>query len=168
MKRTASSLKCAVLRLNQGNLIFPVSLMAELVTYEDLEPSNTSIQGWLTWRNRRVPAVSLESLCMVDDDNSQSGDKYVILHTVSPVAGLPFIALHVQGGMQIVEIQEDNLRDDYSGNMERCPYVARQVRISKLLCLIPDLPAIEAAVAEVLDLNELDNQQNIDNESSHE
>lgn len=155
MRSSVKTLKCAVLRLHQGNLIFPVNLMAELVTYDDLEPSSSSLEGWLTWRNRRVPAISLESLCMSDDEGNKTGNKYVILHTLTSLAGLPFIAIHVQGGMQIVDIHEDTLRDDYSGNMERCPYVASQVRISKLLCFIPDMPAIEAAVAEVLQLDNM-------------
>ena len=152
---TVSSLKCAVLRLQDGNLIFPVSLLAELVTNGKLEEDEGhKLEGWLLWRSRRVPVIALETLCMEQQVNIPASEgKYLILHTVSLCAGLPFIAIRVQGGMQIVDLKEDNLRDDYSGNMQRCPYVARQVRISKLLCLIPDLPAIERTVAQALNLH---------------
>ncbi len=144
-------IKCAVLRLQQGSLIVPLNLLAELVTVEQLEPSHLpGILGWLNWLNRPVPVVSLESLCMLGEGIVQSASNCLILHTVSDCEDLPFIALQVQGGLQTVEISEDTLRDDYSGNTQRCPYVARQVRISQLVCLIPDLPALEASVAEIL------------------
>ncbi|MBK8453074.1 MAG: chemotaxis protein CheW [Thiofilum sp.] len=150
---SVDSLKCAVLRLHEGNLIFPISLLAELVTNGELEDSTTQgLEGWLTWRSRRVPVIALESLCKTQYDSSSTDSKYLILHTVSTYMGLPFIAIRVQGGMQIVDLKEDNLRNDYSGNLQRCPYVARQVRISKLLCFIPDLPAIEKMLVEVLQI----------------
>jgi chemosensory pili system protein ChpC len=78
----------------------------------------------------------------------------LILNTVSALPGLPFIALRVQGGLNTLEILPDTLRDDHSGNVQRCPYVARQVRASHLLCFIPDLPAIEAVLAEILQLTD--------------
>ena len=144
-------IKSAVLRLQQGNLILPMNLLAELVTVEQLEESDhPGILGWLKWLGRSVPVVSLESLCMMGEGVVERSSNCLILHTVSDCDDLPFIALQVQGGLQTIDVGEDTLRDDYSGNLQRCPYVARQVRISQLLCLIPDLPAIEASVAEVL------------------
>ncbi len=144
-------IKSAVLRLQMSNLIVPMNLLAELVTVEQLEESKQpGILGWLDWLGRSVPVVSLESLCMLGEGVVESTSNCVILHTVSDVEALPFIALQVQGGLQTIEIAEDTLRDDFSANVRRCPYVARQVRISQLSCLIPDLPAIEASMAEVL------------------
>ncbi|MEZ5535110.1 MAG: chemotaxis protein CheW [Thiolinea sp.] len=144
-------IKSAVLRLQLGNLIVPMNLLAELVTVEQLEESSSpGILGWLDWLGRSVPVVSLESLCMLGEGVVERSSNCLILHTVSDVDELPFIALQVQGGLQTIEVAEDTLRDDFSGNVQRCPYVARQVRISQLLCLIPDLPAIEASVAEIL------------------
>lgn len=148
---TLPVIKSAVLRLQRGNLIVPLSLLAELVSVQALDASeNPGIHGWLNWRNRRVPVVSLESLCMMDEGMPSSDSKCLILHTVVSDGSLPFIGIQVQGGMQTVDIREATLRDDYSGNVERCPYVARQVRISHLLCLIPDLPAIEASIEELI------------------
>ena len=146
-------IKSLIVRLNKGSLILPVNLMAELVTGGELLPSeHPGVEGWLHWRNRQIPVVSLESLCMEEDAGESDEGKCLILHTVSALPGLPFIALRVQGGLNTLEILPDTLRDDHSGNIQRCPYVARQVRASHLLCFIPDLPAIEAAVAEVLQL----------------
>ncbi|HMT93355.1 chemotaxis protein CheW [uncultured Thiothrix sp.] len=144
-------IKCAVLRLQHGSLIVPFNLIAEMVTVDHLENSDMpGILGWLSWLNRPVPVVSLESLCLLGEGNIETASNCLILHTVSDCEDLPFIALQVQGGLQTVEISEDTLRDDYSGNTQRCPYVARQVRISQLVCLIPDLPALEASVVEIL------------------
>ena len=153
-KKDLPTIKSAVLRLQQGNLILPMNLLAELVTVEQLEESDhPGILGWLSWLERSVPVVSLESLCMMGEGVVERSSNCLILHTVSESEDLPFIALQVQGGLQTIDVGEDTLRDDYSGNQQRCPYVARQVRISQLLCLIPDLPAIEASVAEVLKLS---------------
>ncbi|MGB0848116.1 MAG: chemotaxis protein CheW [Thiolinea sp.] len=144
-------IKSAVVRLQQGNLVLPMNLLAELVTVDQLDESdNPGILGWLNWLGRSVPVVSLESLCMLGEGVVERSSNCLILHTVSDCNDLPFIALQVQGGLQTIDVSEDTLRDDYSGNVQRCPYVARQVRISQLLCLIPDMPAIEASVAEVL------------------
>ncbi|WP_020393569.1 chemotaxis protein CheW [Thiolinea disciformis] len=148
------TIKCAVLRLQQGNLIVPLNLLAELVSEASLEPSeHPGILGWLNWLNRDVPVVSLESLCMMGEGTLETNSNYLILHTVSDSGDLPFIALQVQGGLQTAEIGVDTLRDDFSNNtVRRCPYVARQVRISQLVCLIPDLPALETSVTEILQM----------------
>lgn len=147
------AIKSLIVRLHHGSLILPVNLMAELVTGGDLAPSeHPGLEGWLQWRNRQIPVVSLESLCMQEVADESGEGKCLILHTVSTLPGLPFIALRVQGGLNTLDILPDTLRDDHSGNVQRCPYVARQVRASHLLCFIPDLPTIEAVVAEVLQL----------------
>jgi len=147
------AIKSLIVRLHKGSLILPVNLMAELVTGGELIPSeHPGVEGWLHWRNRQIPVVSIESLCMQEEAGESDEGKCLILHTVSALPGLPFIALRVQGGLNTLEILPDTLRDDHSGNVQRCPYVARQVRASHLLCFIPDLPAIEAAIAEVLQL----------------
>jgi len=144
-------LKCAVLRLQQGNMIVPFNLMAELVTIEQMEPAeHPDILGWVQWLNRPVPLVSLEALCEQEKPTLQDASNCMILHTVSEHDELPFIAFQVQGGLQTVDIGTDTLRDDYTANSERCPYVARHVRISQLACLIPDLPAIETFMAGIL------------------
>ena len=148
-------IKSLIVRLHKGSVILPVNLMAELVTGGELLPSeHPGLEGWLHWRNRQIPVVSLESLCMAEDAGESDEGKCLILHTVSAPPGLPFIALRVQGGLNTLDILPDTLRDDHSGNVQRCPYVARQVRASHLLCFIPDLPAIEAVVAEVLQLTD--------------
>lgn len=147
------AIKSLIVRLHQGSLILPVNLMAELVTGGELTPSeHPGLEGWLQWRNRQIPVVSLESLCMQEVASESGEGKCLILHTISALPGLPFIALRVQGGLNTLDILPDTLRDDHSGNVQRCPYVARQVRASHLLCFIPDLPTIEAVVAEVLQL----------------
>jgi len=147
------AIKSLIVRLHHGSLILPVNLMAELVTGGELTPSeHPGLEGWLQWRNRQIPVVSLESLCMQDAAGESDEGKCLILHTVSALPALPFIALRVQGGLNTLDILPDTLRDDHSGNVQRCPYVARQVRASHLLCFIPDLPTIEAVVAEVLQL----------------
>lgn len=147
------AIKSLIVRLQKGNLLLPLNLMAELVTENELEPSdNPGIEGWLNWRNRRIPMVSLESLCMLEEAAETHEGKCLIIHTVSNLPGLPFIALRVQGNLNTLDILPDTLRDDHSGNVQRCPYVARQVRASHLLCFIPDLPALEAVLAELLNL----------------
>jgi chemosensory pili system protein ChpC len=147
------AIKCLIVRLQKASLILPLNLMAELVDGETLSPSaHPGVEGWLHWRNRQIPVVSLESLCMLEEESNAGEGKCLILHTLSPMSGLPFIALRVQGSLNTLEIQPDTLRDDHSGNEQRCPYVARQVRASHLLCFIPDMPAIEAVVAEILQL----------------
>lgn len=156
MTQNNPAIKSLVVRLHKGSLILPISLMAELVSGDELEVSeHPGIEGWLNWRNRQIPVVSLESLCMLEEAVGDGNEgKCLILHTVSALPGLPFVALRVQGGLNTLEILPDTLRDDHSGNIQRCPYVARQVRASHLLCFIPDLPAIEAVVAEILQLSD--------------
>ena len=148
------AIKCLIVRLQKASLLLPLNLMAELVDGNQLSPStHPGVEGWLQWRNRQIPVVSLESLCMLEDETLSNEGKCLILHTLSPMAGLPFIALRVRGGLNTLEILPDTLRDDHSGNVQRCPYVARQVRASHLLCFIPDMPAIEAVLAEILQLS---------------
>ncbi|QTR50703.1 chemotaxis protein CheW [Candidatus Thiothrix anitrata] len=148
------AIKCLIVRLQKASLLLPLNLMAELVDGNQLSSSShPGVEGWLQWRNRQIPVVSLESLCMLEEETLSNEGKCLILHTLSPMAGLPFIALRVRGGLNTLEILPDTLRNDHSGNVQRCPYVARQVRASHLLCFIPDMPAIEAVVAEILQLS---------------
>lgn len=148
------AIKCLIVSLQKASLLLPLNLMVELVDGNPLAPSNhPGVEGWLQWRNRQIPVVSLESLCMLDSDSLSNEGKCLILHTLSPMPGLPFIALRVRGSLNTLDILPDTLRDDHSGNVQRCPYVARQVRASHLLCFIPDLPALEAVLAEILQLS---------------
>jgi chemosensory pili system protein ChpC len=149
------AIKSLIVRLQKGNLLLPLNLMAELVSVNKLAASaHPGVEGWLDWRDRQIPVVSLESLCMLEEESAPTADtKCLILHTVSNQPGLPFLALQVQGSLNMLDILPDTLRDDHSGNVQRCPYVARQVRASHLLCFIPDMPAIEGVLVELLQLS---------------
>lgn len=144
--------KSLIVPLEKNNLIIPMSLLVEMVEIDNIDTTESAgLEGWLNWKNRKIPLISIESLCfMADEIATELQTQCLILHTLTDTPDLPFIAVKVKSSPQTVEVDEDTMQENSRENDQRCPYIARHVRVANLPCMIPDLPAIEAVVAEIM------------------
>jgi hypothetical protein len=149
------SIKSLVIPITMGNLIVPNNLMAAMIHIDHQD--DIHLVNWLEWHGRRIPLIAIESLCMLD--NNYSAQKHcVILHTLLDNDELAFIAIEAKGSPHTLEVSEEALRDDHKKNKQRCPYIASHVRVGNIPCMVPDLPAIETVILEMMQL-ESDTQE---------
>jgi len=141
--------KSLVVPVGLGNLIIPENLMVEMIHIEEQDES--SPVNWLDWQGKNIPLISLEALCVVDSQ-IESNKHCIILNTLLDNDELAFIAIQSKGSPHTVEVTEATLRDDHKKNEQRCPYIASHVRVGSIPCMIPDLPAIETVILEMVRL----------------
>ena len=145
------NIKSLVVPLAMGNLIIPNNLMAAMIHLDQMD--ETDLVNWLEWHGQRIPLITLESLCMLD--NTHVMQKHcVILHSLLDDEKLRFIAIQTKGSPHTLDVSEEALRDDHKKNKQRCPYIASHVRVGNIPCMIPDLPAIETVILEMMQLEQ--------------
>lgn len=142
-------IKSVVIPLELGNLIIPNNLMVEMINIEEQDKSQ--LINWLQWHGKRIPLISLESMCMMDQ-SIEANKHCVILNTLLENNEMDFVAIQSKGSPHTVEVIEETLRDDHKKNKQRCPYIASHVRVGNIPCMIPDLPAIETVILEMMHL----------------
>ncbi len=147
LKNNTPPIKSLVVPLELGNLIIPNNIMLEMINIEAQE--KTQFINWLDWHGKQIPLISLESLCLSEQSN-RNNKQCIILHTLLDNKELSFIAIESKGSPHSVEVTKETLRDDHKKNETRCPYIASYVRVGNIPCMIPDLPAIEIVVGEML------------------
>lgn len=141
--------KSLVVPLELGNLIIPSNLMVEMIHIDAQDESRPV--NWFDWQGKSLPLISLEALCL-DDPKRETNKHCIILNTLLDDDALAFIAVQAKGSPHMVEVTELTLRDDHKKNEQRCPYIASHVRVGNIPCMIPDLPAIELAISEMMRL----------------
>ena len=156
---TYPPVKSLVVPLELGNLIIPRNLMVEMIHIEKQDESKPI--NWLDWQGKRLPLISLEALCLVDPKR-ETNKHCIILNTLLDNEELAFVAIQSKGSPHSVEVTEATLRDDHKKNEKRCPYIASHVRVGNIPCMIPDLPAIELAILEMIQIKKKTNV-NLDN-----
>ena len=144
-------IKSVVIPLELGNLIIPNKLMVEMISIGDYDEAK--LINWLQWHGKQIPLISLEALCATDQDN-KTNKHCVVLNTLLENDELGFIAIQSKGSPHTVEVTEETLRDDHKKNEQRCPYIASHVRVGNIPCMIPDLPAVETVILEMMRLEE--------------
>ncbi len=142
-------IKSLVIPLELGNLIIPNNVMVEMINIK--EQDKKQLVNWLDWQGKTIPLISLEALCLSEQD-SYSNKHCIILSTLLDNNELNFIAIESKGSPHTVEVTKETLRDDHKKNEKRCPYIASHVRVGNIPCMIPDLPAIETVILEMMKL----------------
>lgn len=100
--------------------------------------------GWMNWRDVDIPLVSFEMLNDTSQVNIGSDSRIAVLNTVSGTAG--FYGVITQGIPRQVKVNQNEL---VAESVETGPAEIMYVQVSGDLAMIPDLDAIERAVASV-------------------
>lgn len=145
-------INCLFVPLSEGALLVPMSAVAEVVQTVEvaaLENAPVWFNGWLEWRQKRVPLVSFEALNNDKAPEVSSNSSALVMNTLSPDKGLSYYAIQTQGFSHFVRIAEDDplLQSEGESNTQ---HILMHVELDGQIMQIPDLESLETYLASSL------------------
>ncbi|MBX3689873.1 chemotaxis protein CheW [Dokdonella sp.] len=138
--------------VTEGRVLLPNATVAEVISYTTPEPipgAPAWLLGRLTWRGWRLPLVSLPILTGRLTEENRNNARVAVLKALGGNAGMPFIALLVQGFPRLTTITQELLIQT-SDDEPHAPGVRVEVLVRDDRAIIPDLDAIEGMLAQAL------------------
>ena len=138
--------------VTDGRVLLPNATVAEVISYTTPDPiagAPAWLLGRLSWRGWRLPLVSLPILTGRLADESRMNARVAVLKALGGNAGMPFIALLVQGFPRLTTITQELLIPT-SDEQPHAPGVRAEVLVRDDRAIIPDLDVIEGLVMEAL------------------
>jgi chemosensory pili system protein ChpC len=150
----AGEIRSVLIPLQQGQLLLPNALVAEVVGFQPPEPLADApdwLLGQVEWRQQRVPLVSFERVMGLPAEAAGGGRRarLAICYALGGNPRLPYIALLAHSIPRLVKVSEENVAAA-TELQELGPEVLRQVEINGEPALIPDMDYVEAQVNEAL------------------
>jgi chemosensory pili system protein ChpC len=132
-------------------LIVPRACVAEVVRYTTPAQKETDspwILGSISWNGRELPVVAFEGAIGRDVPPPTGRTRVVVFHSITGNLRSGFFGMLTQGFPQLVRVNEEVLKlqskDEWSAD---APVLCR-VKMINEFPLIPDLEALEGALAE--------------------
>jgi len=150
--KAQADIRGVVISVANGRLLLPNATVAEVITYaepEAIEGAPAWILGRLRWRGWRLPLISFARLAGLSNTEGELGAKVAVLKGLGGVPRVPFTCMLTQGFPRLTTVSPELLLDADEAS-ERRAGVLRNVLLRDDPAMIPDLAAIEAMVAEVL------------------
>ncbi len=142
------TVRTLIIPLQQRNLLVPNVAVAEIVPYvrpRAVEDAPEWLLGTMNWRGLTIPIMSFDRL-YGGEDASLAQARIAVLNTATRTNGLPFYAIVTAGIPQLKRVNESMLQAQpgTAGKGE-----LGRVEIGTLSTVIPDLEALETAVAQI-------------------
>lgn len=142
------SIRTLIIPLQGRNLLLPNVAVAEVVAYMAPRPvagAPAWLLGSINWRGLNIPLVSYDGLYGSEVAGGVGQARIAVLNTVQPDSGLPFYALVTTGIPQLKRVNAEQLTEQTA---EGRAGVLTQVQVGDVPAVIPDLAALESAVAQ--------------------
>lgn len=142
------TVRTLIIPLQGRNLLLPNVAVAEVVSYLRPRPIAGApewLLGAINWRGLNIPLISFDRLYGQSIDGTLGQARIAILNTVQADSGLKFYAVVTAGIPQLKRVNGDALQEVSS---EATDGLLSQVQIGDIQVAIPDLAALETAVAE--------------------
>lgn len=140
--------------IQAGNerVLLPNATVAEMMSRVTVQPIG-DVPSWLVgqiaWHGWSVPLLSYAGLSGQGSEPVSGNNKVVVLKALGGNPDLPYFALLTQSFPQLIAVPRDGLLADASEEM--LPSVVHmRVLLGEQSALLPDLDAIETAVATAL------------------
>lgn len=145
--RRLEAVHCLLIPLHKETMLLPNAAVAEVIAYSDPETIPDApdwLQGWLSWRDRKVPLISFEVASGRKMSTDILGKRIAVLNTLNSNPRVPYIAILIQDIPKLYLIQPDTLT-------ERSDVNPRQSIVAQLLAdgepvIVPDLDDLEQRV----------------------
>ncbi len=138
--------------LNDERIILPRASVAEVIRYAEPEAAPAGSPDWLlgdvVWHGKSIPLISFESLCGNPASEGGSRSRIIVVYMLNPRGDLVTYGLLAEGFPQIVRVNRDVLLQDLAYQPDPSQPVLCRIRMINETALIPDLPRVEAAVAD--------------------
>ena len=155
-RHVVEEVDCLYVPLHESILLVPMSAIAEVVqtvAVTEQEDAPVWFDGWLEWRQKRVPLISFEALGEDLGNDIRQGisdnSSALVINTLSPEKGLSYYAIQAQGFSKLIRIAEDDPLKQANKKSNR-PHVLVQVELDGQLMQVPDLVSLESYLADSL------------------
>lgn len=152
-RQEIEELNCLFVPLHDSALLVPMSAVAEVIQTVNVDVANNApawFDGWLEWRQKRVPLISFEAF---EPDSKPKGVSKnataLVMNTLSAEKGLSYYALQTQGFSHLIRLSEDDHLSLVESHSE-LPHVLMDVDLDGRILQVPNLESLEVYLAESL------------------
>lgn len=152
MSEQQTEIRGLMITVTNGRVLLPNTNVTEIITAATPEPVPDApawLLGRLRWRGWRVPLFSFSILTGLADREGALNAKVTVLKALSGQPRMPFIAMLCLGFPRLTTITPEILIPTGDPALEPAG-VRQRLLVRDDLAFIPDLPAIEARIADVL------------------
>lgn len=148
-------LNAVLLPLRDERLLLPAVAIADAIGAGGLRPAADGapdwLAGWISWQDLDLPVLHFERLNGGAATETSGRVRIVVLHPVTPGAGLPRLGLLCDGHPQLLSLARSAVEAQPLRADDAAERVLARVIAEGREALIPDLAAIEARLAALLD-----------------
>ena len=141
-----------LIQAGSERVLLPNATVAEVMSRVPVEPiagAPAWMAGQIAWHGWKVPLLAFARFSGLGDETQAANNKVVVLKALGGKPELPYFALLTQSFPQLIAVPRDGLLADASE--ESLPQgVHMRVLLGEQSALLPDLEALEAAIAEHL------------------
>lgn len=137
---------CLLLPLNNELALLPNAAVAEVIGYTEPEAVSSApdwLLGRLTWRDRRIPLVSLERASDGEAGKVHKGTRIAVLNTLNGNGNMPYIAIQVQGLPSLQIVRPNNIQFTDRPTMNR-QSIKAYVNLNGTAAIVPDIDDLES------------------------
>lgn len=142
------TVRTLIIPLAGRNLLLPNVAIAEVIPY--IRPRAIAggpewLLGAISWRGLNIPLISFDRLHGQDAAGALAQARIAVFNSVQADSGLSFYAVVTAGIPQLKRVTTEALQEVPG---EAADGVLSQVKLGDIQAVIPDLAALESAVAE--------------------
>jgi chemosensory pili system protein ChpC len=145
--------RSVLIPLHELQLLLPNAVIAEVIAYQQPEPSEAGKPDWLVgaihWRGVVIPVVSFEGMLGEQIVLPGHRGRIMVMNTLSQDQKVTHIGLLVQAIPSLVRVSADNV-SPLSPEDELDPLIKQQIELEMSPAVIPDLDEIERQVIEAV------------------
>lgn len=150
--RTGTEVRGVLLPLQEGQLLLPNATVCEVVSYRSPDAVSSAVPDWILgafgWRNHAVPLVSYERILGQESGEIGHRARVAIVNTLNGNDRLPYIGILLRSAPHLVRVTEDTIAPA-AADQPPAAMVASRAVVNGVDALIPDLDALESALAEL-------------------
>lgn len=149
--QSGGEVRGVLLPLRQGQLLLPNAAVCEVVSYRQPDPVEGAAPDWVlgrfSWRNHAMPLVSYETLLEQEPGEIGHRARVAICNTLNGDPLMPYIGILLNSAPHLVRITGEMIEAQAETPEPRM--VKAAVSVSGVAALIPDLDALETALADL-------------------
>ncbi len=143
--RVLNSVHCLLIPLLNETMVLPNAAVAEVIGFTAPTPVTDApdwLLGRMTWRDHRVPVISLEAAMGKGVVRPKPGSRIAVLNTLNGNASVPYVGVLTQGIPRLQVVPAFAITPDPDAAAVVAS-VASRVRLNNEVMLIPDLDDLE-------------------------
>lgn len=141
----SGDIRGVLIQIGGGRLLLPNATIAEVLSYAEPEPVESSVDwllGRFRWRGWQLPLIAFSRLAGIGEEQPGLGSKVIVLKALGGDRRIPYFAILTQGFPRLVTVARSALEVEADDGALPEAIQAR-VRLNDEPALLPDLLRIE-------------------------